>query len=63
MIGGKRRIVSGALQRTFHSNSEQFSPAVCKGVYFVGKLMTSFLFRAIEDFIYVFIRPFLPGTY
>jgi hypothetical protein len=50
------------VQSRYHASGRQFSPRIWRGIYIVGKVLTSFLFRALEDFIYVFIRPFLPGA-
>lgn len=61
--GGKRRVVSSRVQSRYHESGRQFSPRIWRGIYIVGKVLTAFLFRALEDFIYVFIRPFLPGRY
>jgi hypothetical protein len=63
VAGGKRRVVSSRVQSRYHASGRQFSPRIWRGIYIVGKVLTSFLFRALEDFIYVFIRPFLPGAF
>lgn len=55
--------MSSRVQSRYHESGRQFSPRIWRGIYIVGKVLTAFLFRALEDFIYVFIRPFLPGTF